>query len=103
MLGKKCISTARTLLFLPLSTSISYRSHPADTFPDVQVVEGRDGAKAVGFDASHRSTLHTSPLLFDIDFDGVQDIVVATYDGDILFFKDNVSSMLPATGMVVHT
>lgn len=42
------------------------------------------------FEAFHTSTAHTSPLLYDIDLDGVPDIVLATYDGDILFFKDTV-------------
>lgn len=56
----------------------------------LQVFEGKDGAKVPGFEAFHRSTLHTSPLLYDIDFDGVADIVAATYDGEILFFKDTV-------------
>lgn len=58
--------------------------------PPAQVFEGKDGAKVPGFEAFHRSTLHTSPLLYDIDFDGVADIVAATYDGEILFFKDTV-------------
>ena len=35
--------------------------------------------------------MHTSPLMYDVDFDGVQDILVATYDGEVLFFKDTVS------------
>lgn len=56
--------------------------------------EGRDGAKAPGFEAFHASTAHTSPLLYDIDLDGVPDIVLATYDGEILFFKDTVSSFI---------
>ena len=30
-------------------------------------------------------------MLFDIDYDGIQDILVATYDGEILAFKDTVS------------
>ena len=62
--------------------------------PPRQVFEGRDGAKAPGFDAFHASTAHTSPLLYDIDLDGVPDIVLATYDGDILFFKDTVGAAM---------
>ena len=56
----------------------------------VQVVEGRDGGKLSGFEAFFKSSVHASPLLYDIDFDGIQDILVATYDGEILFFKDTV-------------
>ena len=54
----------------------------------LHILEGRTGAEDTIFEAQHRSTLHASPLLYDIDFDGVLDIVVATYDGDIQFFKD---------------
>jgi hypothetical protein len=57
---------------------------------NVLVIEGQDGAKAVGFEGYHGSTLHASPLMHDMDFDGVLDIVVATYDGKIRFIKDNV-------------
>lgn len=54
----------------------------------LHILEGRTGAEDTIFEAQHRSTLHASPLLYDIDFDGVLDILVATYDGDIQFFKD---------------
>ncbi len=47
------------------------------------------------FEASHASTAHTSPLMYDIDFDGVPDIVLATYNGEILFFKDTVRLLPP--------
>lgn len=58
-----------------------------------QVVDGSNGAKARGdsWPAFHRSTVHTSPLTYDFDFDNVQDILLATFDGEILFFKDTVS------------
>lgn len=58
-----------------------------------QVFEGRDGAKAPDFEAFHASTAHTSPLLYDIDLDGVPDILLATYNGEILFFKDTVGAL----------
>ena len=61
-------------------------------FCDAQVVDAKDGAKATDWEGQHQSTLHTSPLLFDIDYDGVQDILVATYDGEVLAFKDTVSA-----------
>ena len=54
----------------------------------IEVVEGRDGAKVADFEAFHESTIHAAPLMYDIDFDGVPDIVQATYDGDVFFFKD---------------
>lgn len=57
----------------------------------IHVVDGHTGGMDTTFEASHRSTLHTTPLMFDIDFDGVLDIVVATYDGDVQFFRDTVS------------
>jgi len=57
-----------------------------------QVLEGPDGAQSVGWPAYHSSHSHASPLLHDIDYDGVRDVVLATYDGEILFFKDTVGS-----------
>jgi len=61
------------------------------------VVEGSNGAKARGdsWPAFHRSMVHASPLVFDFDFDNIPDILVATYDGDILFFKDTVGISSP--------
>ena len=58
-----------------------------------QIVDGSNGAKARGdsWPAFHKSTVHASPLIYDFDFDNVQDIVLATFDGEILFFKDTVS------------
>jgi hypothetical protein len=58
-----------------------------------EVLEGPDGAKALGWPGFHRSTVHASPLLYDIDLDGVRDVAVATYDGEVLFFKDNVRGL----------
>ena len=55
-----------------------------------QVLEAQDGATAVGWPAFHKSTVHSSPFLYDIDRDGVEDIGLATFDGKILFFKDTV-------------
>lgn len=57
-----------------------------------EVLEGPDGAKALGWPGFHRSHVHTSPLLYDIDADGIRDVLVTTFDGEVVFFKDNVSS-----------
>ncbi|KAJ7950191.1 Protein DEFECTIVE IN EXINE FORMATION 1 [Quillaja saponaria] len=40
-----------------------------------------------GWPAFHQSTVHASPLLYDIDKDGVREIVLATYNGEVLFFR----------------
>ena len=56
----------------------------------MQVLEAADGAQAAGWPAFHKSKVHASPLLYDVDSDGVQDILVATYDGQILAFRDTV-------------
>jgi hypothetical protein len=37
-----------------------------------QVLEGEDGASSSGWPAFHKSSTHTSPLLVDVDFDGVE-------------------------------
>lgn len=31
--------------------------------------------------------MHASPLLYDIDKDGVREIALATYNGEVLFFR----------------
>ena len=54
------------------------------------MLEAADGAQAAGWPAFHKSKVHASPLLYDVDGDGVQDILVATYDGQILAFRDTV-------------
>ena len=35
--------------------------------------------------------MYSSPSLFDVDNDGVREIIVADYNGKIEFIKDNVS------------
>lgn len=85
-----CCSWMRRRARCLARTSCRLLTLPTATTAGVQVFEGRDGAKSPGFEAFHASTAHTSPLLYDIDLDGVPDIVLATYDGDILFFKDTV-------------
>ncbi|KAK1321267.1 hypothetical protein QJS10_CPA03g01827 [Acorus calamus] len=53
----------------------------------LEVLEGSDGDKLPGWPAFHQSNVHSSPLLFDIDKDGVREIALATYNGEVLFFR----------------
>ncbi|KAL2934277.1 Protein DEFECTIVE IN EXINE FORMATION 1 [Bienertia sinuspersici] len=53
----------------------------------LEVLEGSDGDKMPGWPAYHQSTVHASPLLYDIDKDGVREIALATYNGEVLFFR----------------
>ncbi|KAM0061209.1 putative transcription factor WD40-like family [Helianthus debilis subsp. tardiflorus] len=53
----------------------------------LEVLEGSDGDKMPGWPAFHQSTVHASPLLYDIDKDGVKEIALATYNGEVLFFR----------------
>ncbi|XP_044473503.1 protein DEFECTIVE IN EXINE FORMATION 1-like [Mangifera indica] len=53
----------------------------------LEVLEGTDGDKMPGWPSFHQSTVHASPLLFDIDKDGVREIALATYNGEVLFFR----------------
>ncbi|KAK4359295.1 hypothetical protein RND71_021524 [Anisodus tanguticus] len=53
----------------------------------LEVLEGSDGDKLPGWPAFHQSTVHSSPLLYDIDKDGVREIGLATYSGEVLFFR----------------
>lgn len=40
-----------------------------------------------GWPAFHQSNAHSSPLLYDIDKDGVREIALATYNGVVNFFR----------------
>ncbi|KAL9239025.1 hypothetical protein vseg_013383 [Gypsophila vaccaria] len=53
----------------------------------LEVLEGSDGDKMPGWPAYHQSNVHSSPLLYDIDKDGVREIALATYNGEVLFFR----------------
>ncbi|KAE8730890.1 hypothetical protein F3Y22_tig00002847pilonHSYRG00087 [Hibiscus syriacus] len=53
----------------------------------LEVLEGSDGDKMPGWPTFHQSTVHYSPLLYDIDKDGVREIALATYNGEVLFFR----------------
>ena len=59
----------------------------------LEVLEGSDGDKMPGWPAFHKSTVHASPLLYDIDKDGVGEVALATYNGEVIFFR--VSSRHP--------
>uniref|UniRef100_M4EZ11 DEX1 C-terminal domain-containing protein n=1 Tax=Brassica campestris TaxID=3711 RepID=M4EZ11_BRACM len=65
----------------------------------LEVLEGSDGDKMPGWPAFHQSNVHASPLLFDIDKDGVREIALATYNGEVLFFR--VSGFLMLDKLVV--
>lgn len=53
----------------------------------LDVFEGTDGDKMPGWPAFHQSTVHSSPLLYDIDKDGSREIALATYNGEVVFFR----------------
>ncbi|KAL3531728.1 hypothetical protein ACH5RR_005249 [Cinchona calisaya] len=53
----------------------------------LEVLEGSDGDKLPGWPAFHQSTVHSSPFLYDIDKDGVKEIGLATYNGEVHFFR----------------
>ncbi|KAJ4970335.1 hypothetical protein NE237_003434 [Protea cynaroides] len=53
----------------------------------LEVLEGSDGDKMPGWPVFHQSTVHSTPILFDIDKDGVREIALATYNGEVLFFR----------------
>ncbi|KAL1330953.1 protein DEFECTIVE IN EXINE FORMATION 1 [Arachis ipaensis] len=65
----------------------------------LEVLEGSDGDKMPGWPAFHQSTVHSSPLLYDIDKDGVREIALATYNGEVLFFR--VSGYMMSDKLVV--
>ncbi|KAM3340450.1 protein DEFECTIVE IN EXINE FORMATION 1 isoform X1 [Capsicum galapagoense] len=53
----------------------------------LEVLEGSDGDKVPGWPAFHQSTVHSTPFLYDIDKDGVREVGLATYNGEVLFFR----------------
>ncbi|KAF7825573.1 protein DEFECTIVE IN EXINE FORMATION 1 [Senna tora] len=65
----------------------------------LEVLEGSDGDKMPGWPAFHQSTVHASPLLYDIDKDGVREIALATFNGEVLFFR--VSGYMMSDKLVV--
>lgn len=65
----------------------------------LEVLEGSDGDKMPGWPAFHQSTVHSSPLLYDIDKDGVREIALATFNGEVLFFR--VSGYMMSEKLVV--
>lgn len=60
-----------------------------------QVVEGGSGHKLTDFGGHHKSFLHASPLLYDMDGDGVREIGAATFDGEVTVFDDTVLPLVP--------
>lgn len=53
----------------------------------LEVLEGSDGEKLPGWPAYHQSTVHSSALMYDIDKDGIREVVLATFNGEVLFFR----------------
>nr|GMC69290.1 protein DEFECTIVE IN EXINE FORMATION 1 [Ipomoea batatas] len=65
----------------------------------LEVLEGSDGDKVPGWPAFHQSTVHSSPFQYDIDKDGVREIGLATYNGEVLFFR--VSGYMMSDKLVI--
>ncbi|KAK9842754.1 hypothetical protein WJX74_001858 [Apatococcus lobatus] len=76
----------------PLITDLYSDGHKDIIVPafvhQLEVVEGANGHKETEFGGHHRSFLHTSPLLYDVDNDGVREILAATFDAEIVIFDD---------------
>lgn len=71
----------------------------------LEVLEASDGDKMPGWPAYHQSMVHSSPLLYDIDKDGVREIALATYNGEVLFFRASgymMSDKLVVPRRMVH-
>lgn len=62
-----------------------------------------DGAKAQdeSWPAFHKSLVHSSPLVFDFDEDGILDILMPTFNGEILVAKDTVGVCQPISSAYV--
>ena len=57
---------------------------------ELEALDGASGARwADGrWPAFHGSSAHASPVLADVDGDGVQDLLLATYDGQVSAYRD---------------
>jgi len=56
----------------------------------LESVEGIDGHPTPGWPFNFlESSFHSSPLIHDVDGDGVQDVVVTTNDAEIVFLYEN--------------
>ncbi|CAK9271598.1 unnamed protein product [Sphagnum jensenii] len=60
----------------------------------LEVLDGADGEKLPGWPAYHQSTVHASALMYDIDKDGNHEIALATFNGEVLFFRSSGYMML---------
>jgi hypothetical protein len=40
-----------------------------------------------GWPAYHQSTVHSSALMYDIDKDGIREVALATFNGEVIFFR----------------
>ena len=73
-----------------------------DGFKDVLIpgkesltlISGRSGAIDADFESGSHVHLYSSPLLHDIDFDGVLDVILPNYDGRVEFVKDTGADAL---------
>ncbi len=69
-----------------------------DGFKDVLIpgkesltlISGRSGAIDADFESGSHVHLYSSPLLHDIDFDGVLDVILPNYDGRVEFVKERL-------------
>lgn len=63
----------------------------------LEAVEGRSGASAHvpggGWPAYHKASVHASPVLMDADGDGDDEVVLATYEGDIVVHRRDGTTM----------
>jgi hypothetical protein len=56
----------------------------------IEILQGEDGAKTTGWPFGFpRSSFVSSPLVHDVDHDGINDIAVVTKNAEIVFLKSN--------------
>ena len=55
-----------------------------------EVIDGADGHETPGWPyAFSHSTMHTSPLAFDVDGDGTDEMLLVTFDGEAVFLGEH--------------
>lgn len=81
----------------PLITDFYNDGHKDILVPGLkklELISGRSGAIDTDFESSQRHSSYSSPLLYDIDYDGILDVLLPSYNGRVHFVKDTGADAL---------
>ncbi len=81
----------------PLITDLYNDGHKDILMPGLkklELISGRSGAIDTDFESSHAYSSYSSPLLYDVDYDGILDVLLPSYNGRVQFLKDTGADAL---------